>query len=132
MKKTVIIATLSALLALPALAEEKGGFKNDEAPPPPHQLKEGYRGITDARSIDVKQAKEMHDGASVTLRGYLIKKKGDDVYQFRDKGGDIDVMIPHAVFQGKEVSPHELVGISGTLDKKQQPYRIRVTHFQKE
>lgn len=74
MKKTVIIATLSALLALPALAEEKGGFKNDEAPPPPHQLKEGYRGITDARSIDVKQAKEMHDGASVTLRGYLIKK----------------------------------------------------------
>lgn len=28
MKKTVIIATLSALLALPALAEEKGGFKS--------------------------------------------------------------------------------------------------------
>ena len=74
----------------------------------------------------------MHDGASVSLKGNLVKKTGEDLYQFRDKTGQIDVYIPMAVFDGKNVSPDELVGISGSLDAKQKPARIKVTHFQKQ
>jgi uncharacterized protein (TIGR00156 family) len=59
------------------------------------------------------------------------EENGEDLYQFRDKTGQIDVYIPMAVFDGKNV-PDELVGISGSLDAKQKPARIKVTHFQKQ
>jgi uncharacterized protein YdeI (BOF family) len=36
------------------------------------------------------------------------------------------------VFEGKSFSPDDLVGISGSLDKKQKPVRVKVTHFQVE
>ncbi len=35
--------------------------------------------------MTVEQAKTMHDGATVSLRGNLLKRQGDDRYQFRDK-----------------------------------------------
>jgi len=82
--------------------------------------------------MNVKQAKEMHDGASISLRGNLIEKKGEDIYTFRDKSGQMDAYIPMAIFDGKNVTPDELVGISGSLDAKQKPMRIKVTHFQKQ
>lgn len=115
-----------------AFAQDAPGLKTDKAPPPPHKMEDGYRGMEDARSMTIKQAKTMHDGASVSLKGNLVKKTGEDLYQFRDKTGQIDVYIPMAVFDGKNVSPDELVGISGSLDAKQKPARIKVTHFQKQ
>ncbi|WLI78057.1 YdeI family stress tolerance OB fold protein [Kosakonia sp. H02] len=132
MKKIVLTACFAALFSMSALAEEAPGLKADKAPPPPHKMDDGYRGIEDARSMTVKQAKELHDGASISLRGNLVEKQGEDVYLFRDKTDQIQAYIPIAVFDGKSLSPDELVGISGSLDKKQQPARIKVTHFQKQ
>lgn len=132
MKKIVLSACLAALFSMSAFADEAPGLKADKAPPPPHKMDDGYRGIEDARSMNVKQAKSLHDGASVSLRGNLLKKEGNDLYQFRDKTGHIQVQIPMAVFEGKSFSPDDLVGISGSLDKKQKPERVKVTHFQKE
>lgn len=60
----------------------------------------------------------MHDGASVSLRGNLISHKGEDRYVFRDKSGEINVVIPAAVFDGREVQPDQMINISGSLDKK--------------
>ena len=132
MKKIVLTACMAALFSMTALAEDSPGLKPGETPPPAHKMTDGYRGIEDARSMNVKQAKTLHDGATVTLRGNLLEKKGDDVYTFRDKTGQIDVIIPVAVFEGKSVSPDHLVGLSGSLDKKQQPARINVHEFHKE
>lgn len=132
MKKMLLAATVAALFTLPALAEDSPGLNTDKAPPPPHKLDDGYRGIEDARTMNVKQALELHDGGSVSLRGNLIAKKGNDIYTFRDKTGEVDVYIPMAVFAERDVSPDQLVGISGSLDKKQKPARIKVHHFQKE
>ncbi len=133
MRKMILAASLAALFTLPALADEKPGLNTEEkAPTPAHKLDDGYRGIEDARTMNVKQAKEMHDGASISLRGNLIEKKGEDIYTFRDKSGQMDAYIPMAIFDGKNVSPDELVGISGSLDAKQKPMRIKVTHFQKQ
>lgn len=74
-----------------AQADDKGGFSQDAAPPPPHKLDDGYRGVEDGRIMTVEQAKTMHDGATVSLRGNLLKRQGDDRYQFRDKSGTITV-----------------------------------------
>lgn len=132
MKKILLITSFTALFSMAAFAQDAPGLKTDKAPPPPHKMEDGYRGMEDARSMTIKQAKTMHDGASVSLKGNLVKKTGEDLYQFRDKTGQIDVYIPMAVFDGKNVSPDELVGISGSLDAKQKPARIKVSHFQKQ
>lgn len=132
MKKIVLTACVAAFFSMTAFAEDAPGLQADKAPPPPHQMEDGYRGMEDARTMTVTQAKELHDGASVSLRGNLIKKEGDDIYTLRDKTGEMQLYIPAAVFDGKSVSPDELVGISGSLDKKQQPVHVNVTHFQKQ
>ena len=114
-----------------ALADDQGGLKQDAAPPPPHAIEDGYRGTDDAKKMTVDFAKTMHDGASVSLRGNLISHKGEDRYVFRDKSGEINVVIPAAVFDGREVQPDQMINISGSLDKKSAPAVVRVTHLQK-
>ncbi|MDI5817543.1 FHIPEP family type III secretion protein, partial [Salmonella enterica subsp. enterica serovar Cerro] len=37
---------------------------------------------------------------------------------FRDKSGEINVIIPSAVFDGREVQPDQMININGSLDKK--------------
>ncbi|EOM4527347.1 YdeI family stress tolerance OB fold protein, partial [Escherichia coli] len=50
---------------------------------------------------------------------------------FRDKSGEINVVIPATVFDGREVQPDQMINISGSLDKKSAPAVVRVTHLQK-
>ncbi|MCV4678023.1 NirD/YgiW/YdeI family stress tolerance protein, partial [Escherichia coli] len=78
-------------------------------------LDDGYRGVEDGRIMTVEQAKTMHDGATVSLRGNLLKRQGDDRYQFRDKSGTITVIIPVAAFNEQHVEPDDLVNINGSL-----------------
>ncbi len=70
-----------------AQADDKGGFSQDAAPPPPHKLDDGYRGVEDGRIMTVEQAKTMHDGATISLRGNVLTRQDNDRYQFRDKSG---------------------------------------------
>lgn len=102
--KLQVAAFLSFLIMPYALAEDQGGLKKDVAPPPPHAIEDGYRGTDDAEKMTIEQAKTLHDGATVSLRGNLIDHKGDDRYVFRDKSGEINVIIPSAVFDGREVA----------------------------
>ena len=108
-----------------AQADDKGGFSQDAAPPPPHKLDDGYRGVEDGRIMTVEQAKTMHDGATVSLRGNLLKRQGDDRYQFRDKSGTITVIIQH-------VEPDDLVNINGSLDRKMTPPVVRIDRLLKQ
>lgn len=80
--------------------------------------------------MTITQAKEMHDGASISLRGNLIDGNGDK-YLFEDKTGKIDVIIPKAVFDDRTVEPDNMISISGSLDKKSSPPVVRVSHLQK-
>lgn len=80
--------------------------------------------------MTVDFAKTMHDGASVSLRGNLISQRRRPL-RFRDKSGEINVVIPAAVFDGREVQPDQMINISGSLDKKSAPAVVRVTDLQK-
>lgn len=128
--KLSVISALLILLAPAAWADNNGGLQKGEAPPPPHALDDGYRGTDDARIMTINQAKEMHDGASISLRGNLIDGSGDK-YVFQDKTGKIDVVIPKAVFDDRTVKPDQMISISGSLDKKSSPPVVRVDHLQK-
>ncbi|WP_282183447.1 hypothetical protein [Citrobacter freundii] len=78
--KLSITPLLCCFLLSPALADDNGGLKNDTAPPPAHALDEGYRGTEDARIMTVEQAKTMHDGATISLRGNLIEDQDGDKF----------------------------------------------------
>lgn len=127
------LAPISALLIFlvpAAWADNNGGLQKGDAPSPPHALDSGYRGTEDARMMTIEQAKEMHDGATISLRGNLIEGSGDK-YVFQDKTGKIDVIIPQAVFDGRTVKPDQMIGINGSLDKKSSPAVVRVDRLQK-
>ncbi|ENA0609496.1 YdeI family stress tolerance OB fold protein [Enterobacter bugandensis] len=128
--KLSVISALLILVAPAAWADNNGGLQKGEAPPPPHALDDGYRGTDDARIMTINQAKEMHDGASISLRGNLIDGSGDK-YVFQDKTGKIDVVIPKAVFDDRTVKPDQMISISGSLDKKSSPPVVRVDRLQK-
>ncbi|PLM99570.1 TIGR00156 family protein, partial [Klebsiella pneumoniae] len=93
---------------------------------------DGYRGVEDGRIMTVEQAKTMHDGATVSLRGNLLKRQGDDRYQFRDKSGTITVIIPVAAFNEQHVEPDDLVNINGSLDRKMTPPVVRIDRLLKQ
>ena len=57
---------LVIFLAPTAWADNNGGLQKGEAPPPPHALDSGYRGTDDARIMTITQAKQMHDGATIS------------------------------------------------------------------
>ncbi|MGS4818318.1 YdeI family stress tolerance OB fold protein [Raoultella terrigena] len=130
--KIIPILIISLLATLNAHADEKGGFNGNAAPPPPHKLDDGYRGMEDARIMTVEHAKTMHDGATISLRGNLIERQGDDRYILRDKTGEITAIIPAAVFSDQEVKPDHLVSINGSLDTKMTPPVVRVDRLQKQ
>lgn len=129
--KLPVAAFLSLLIMPYALADDQGGLKKDVAPPPPHAIEDGYRGTDDAEKMTIEQAKTLHDGVTVSLRGNLIDHKGDDRYVFRDKSGEINVIIPSAVFDGREVQPDQMININGSLDKKAKEPLVRVNRLQK-
>ena len=104
----------------------------DAAPPPPHKLDDGYRGVEEGRIMTVEQAKTMHDGATVSLRGNLLTRQGDDRYQFRDKSGTITAIIPVAAFNEQHVEPDDLVSINGSLDRKMTPPVVRIDRLLKQ
>ncbi len=97
-----------------AQADDKGGFSQDAAPPP-RKLDDGYRGVEDGRIMTVEQAKTMHDGATVSLRGNLLKRQEMTVISFVIKSGTITVIIPVAAFNEQHVEPDDLVNINAAV-----------------
>lgn len=128
MKLSVISALL--ILIIPTAWADNNGRLQRVTRRHRHALDSGYRGTDDARIMTITQAKEMHDGASISLRGNLIDGNGDK-YVFEDKTGKIDVIIPKAVFDDRTVEPDNMISISGSLDKKSSPPVVRVSHLQK-
>ncbi len=81
--------------------------------------------------VTISEVKHQADGTSVQIQGQLEKKQGEDVYLLRDDSGQIDAVIPAAVFNNATVAPGDNVTVQGAIDKKQTPPRLRVSHFEK-
>ncbi len=67
--------------------------------------------------IGAAQVKEMRDDANVTLRGNIVQHLGGDDYLFRDATGTVQVEIDHDKWNGRKVTPTDVVVLHGEVDK---------------
>ncbi|WP_338563564.1 NirD/YgiW/YdeI family stress tolerance protein [Erwinia sp. E_sp_B04_7] len=129
MKKLMVLAAILAFSGNVMAAE--GGYKTGEAPPPPHQKDQGYKGSEDTAESSVESVRTQRDNAWVTMEGYLIKKTGKDSYDFRDNTGTIKVIVPHAAFDGKEYTAKDKMRLSGYVKGKGEARHIQAQQIRK-
>lgn len=102
--------------------------------PTPHQLSDNAPQVAaeqEAHRTTIARAKQMEDGASVKIQGVLEQKLGEDIYQLRDDSGTLNAVIPGTVLGDTPVSATDQVIVTGALDKKQDPFRLRVSYLEK-
>lgn len=79
----------------------------------------------------VEQAKQMNKDAWVTLQGKIVKQIGEEDYLFRDNTGDINIEIDHKYWQGRTVTPDDIIQITGEVDTHRfKPIDIDVKNLQ--
>lgn len=66
--------------------------------------------------VTVQQALAMRDDARVSLQGSITRSLGDETYMFVDATGSIEVEIDHRVWRGQQITPQDVVVISGEVD----------------
>ncbi|MEY8769348.1 YgiW/YdeI family stress tolerance OB fold protein [Erwinia sp. ACCC 02193] len=125
MKKVLTLAALLAL-SLNVMAEDKGGFKAGETPPPPHKQDAGYKGSEDTNESQVKSVRTLKEGSWVTMEGNIIKKVSGNIYTFQDKSGNINLIIPESAWGGEKYDAKDLVRVSGFVKHKNKQTEIAV------
>ena len=83
------------------------------------QINGGFVGpnANQAAHITIKEALNMGDEAKVVLQGNIVNSLGDEKYTFRDETGDIVVEIDDEDWRGINVTPENVLEISGEVDK---------------
>lgn len=125
MNKT-LLAVLFIAYSLPSMAATGGGFDASETPPPAHKQDSGIKGSEDAKESTVKTVMDTDQKRWVTLEGNIIKKTGDAHYLFRDKTGSMTIILKEDKWNGQDVTPKDLVSISGRIDKENGKNIVRV------
>ncbi|WP_313690509.1 NirD/YgiW/YdeI family stress tolerance protein [Pantoea sp.] len=111
---------------------DKGGFNSEGQPPPPHEQKNGYRGITDGQHQTMtNELKKLPDRTWVSLKGNIIKQNGKNEYLLRDEQGSIALIIKDNVWQGQKVKPDDLVSVNGELMHEQTHSKIIVREIRR-
>lgn len=110
MRKTAVLIAIMAICSSPALAAKEPGFVGQKT------TAGGFVGPS-SQVTTVEQAKAMRDDTWVTLRGNIVQRLSDDLYQFRDASGTINVDIDHKHWNGLTVQPQDLVELHGEVDK---------------
>ncbi|WP_041867088.1 YgiW/YdeI family stress tolerance OB fold protein [Sodalis glossinidius] len=130
MKKTTF-ALLMALTSPSVLAAPDGGFPR-QSPAAAAKKDNGIRGVEDLRPTPIKQVKTLRDGAWVTLTGNIHRQLGKDSYEFHDKTGSLALHIAPDGWHGADISPDDLIIVSGTLHKGPQGETVNVQQLQKQ
>lgn len=129
MKKNAALVAIFALVSIPVLAAQRGGFSEAEA-----SATAGHQSHNVARnraSITVKQAQNMPDDSWVTLQGNIVKRVDDDEYIFRDATGTMKVEIDDDDWHGLNVIPGDKVEIYGELDRDDHTVEMEVKQIRK-
>lgn len=129
MKKSAALLAISALISMPVLAAQTGGFMDPDAPAAVAQ-KGGFSG-PNGTVATVKQAQDMSDDAWVTMRGNIVKRVGDEDYTFRDATGSMTVEIDDKRWDGQTVAPTDKVELQGKIDKDFNSLELDVKQIRK-
>ncbi|MGE0969015.1 YgiW/YdeI family stress tolerance OB fold protein [Klebsiella sp. WOUb02] len=132
MKKIAAMTAIVALVSMPVLAAEPGGFSGPGATQPSQSAaqKGGFIGPNGSVTT-VENAKSLRDDAWVTLRGKIVERISDDLYKFQDASGTVNVDIDHKRWNGVTVTPKDTVEIQGEVDKDWNSVEIDVKQLSK-
>jgi len=107
----------------------EGGFKAGETPPPQHKEDAGYKGSEDTGQTRISTIRDFRQGGYVTLEGYIVKKLGDNSYQFRDNSGTVRIDAPVESFKGKTYDSTDKIRVSGKVYGKGEAVRLEVSRI---
>jgi len=110
MNKTLILATVAALISFNAYAKHDGGC----------DMHYGKGGFVDANAtpMSISEVNKMPEDSYVTMQGYITKRVGDKLYHFSDGNTEIPVEISNKVWQGQTITPKDKVMIFGEIDRE--------------
>lgn len=132
MKKIAAMTAIVALVSMPVLAAEQGGFTGPSSTTQVSSTAQagGFIGPSGAVTT-VANAKSLRDDTWVTLRGKITERISDDLYKFQDASGVINVDIDHKRWNGVTVGPQDTVEIQGEVDKDWNSVEIDVKQIRK-
>lgn len=132
MKKIAAMTAIVALVSMPVLAAEQGGFTGPSSTTQVSSTAQagGFTGPSGAVTT-VANAKSLRDDTWVTLRGKITERISDDLYKFQDASGVINVDIDHKRWYGVTVGPQDTVEIQGEVDKDWNSVEIDVKQIRK-
>ncbi|WMJ66067.1 YgiW/YdeI family stress tolerance OB fold protein [Klebsiella variicola] len=132
MKKIAAMTAIVALVSMPVLAAEQGGFTGPSSTTQVSSTAQagGFTGPSGAVTT-VANAKSLRDDTRVTLRGKITERISDDLYKFQDASGVINVDIDHKRWNGVTVGPQDTVEIQGEVDKDWNSVEIDVKQIRK-
>ena len=132
MKKIAAMTAIVALVSMPVLAAEQGGFTGPSSTTQVSSTARagGFTGPSGAVTT-VANAKSLRDDTWVTLRGKITERISDDLYKFQDASGVINVDIDHKRWNGVTVGPQDTVEIQGEVDKDWNSVEIDVKQIRK-
>ena len=132
MKKIAAMTAIVALVSMPVLAAEQGGFTGPSSTTQVSSTAQagGFTGPSGAVTT-VANAKSLRDDTWVTLRGEITERISDDLYKFQDASGVINVDIDHKRWNGVTVGPQDTVEIQGEVDKDWNSVEIDVKQIRK-
>ena len=132
MKKIAAMTAIVALVSMPVLAAEQGGFTGPSSTTQVSSTAQagGFTGPSSAVTT-VANAKSLRDDTWVTLRGKITERISDDLYKFQDASGVINVDIDHKRWNGVTVGPQDTVEIQGEVDKDWNSVEIDVKQIRK-
>ncbi|HBQ2548533.1 TPA: YgiW/YdeI family stress tolerance OB fold protein [Klebsiella variicola] len=132
MKKIAAMTAIVALVSMPVLAAEQGGFTGPSSTTQVSSTAQagGFTGPSGAVTT-VANAKSLRDDTWVTLRGKITERISDDLYKFQDVSGVINVDIDHKRWNGVTVGPQDTVEIQGEVDKDWNSVEIDVKQIRK-
>ncbi|MCE0394354.1 YgiW/YdeI family stress tolerance OB fold protein [Klebsiella variicola] len=132
MKKIAAMTAIVALVSMPVLAAEQGGFTGPSSTTQVSSTAQagGFTGPSGTVTT-VANAKSLRDDTWVTLRGKITERISDDLYKFQDASGVINVDIDHKRWNGVTVGPQDTVEIQGEVDKDWNSVEIDVKQIRK-
>lgn len=132
MKKIAAMTAIVALVSMPVLAAEQGGFTGPSSTTQVSSTAQagGFTAPSGAVTT-VANAKSLRDDTWVTLRGKITERISDDLYKFQDASGVINVDIDHKRWNGVTVGPQDTVEIQGEVDKDWNSVEIDVKQIRK-
>lgn len=132
MKKMAAMTAIVALVCLPVLAAEQGGFSGPGATQTSQTSTQKGGFIGPGGSVTtVENAKSLRDDTWVILRGKIVQRVSDDLYKFQDASGTVNVDIDHKRWNGLTVTPQDTVEIQGEVDKDWNSVEIDVKQITK-